>query len=104
MDDVKKREEEIRRQIHEVLDLVLDINELQMSQKEETGDHPTVFFDFSGHIGAISVRVYEDGWEKDKSSDISLDSSIFSDSWRNLPSIIRRLNDFANRGVPDGAD
>lgn len=51
-----------RRDIHRILDAVLDINGLQASKEP----HPTVFLGFSGHIGAIKVDLYRDGWRTGK--------------------------------------
>lgn len=51
-----------REVIHEILDLVLDINGLQESAKVVTGDHPTAFFSFAGHIGTVEVEVDTHGW------------------------------------------
>lgn len=105
MDDVKNREEEIRRQIHEVLDLVLDINELQACTKEKTGDHPTAFFEFCGHVGDINVQVHSTGWIPDQSPDATFKSHVdFNDFRFRLSSMVAELKDFAERGVSDGAD
>lgn len=62
----KKSEKRKRAYIHEVLDLVLDINGLQGSKQESTGNHPTAFMSFSGHVGAIDVTVYLDGWANEE--------------------------------------
>ena len=58
----KKKERAIRKEIHRLLDLVLDINGLGSRCKEETGDLPTAFFRFSGHIGTVEAHVYDKGW------------------------------------------
>ncbi len=58
----KKREKKVRREIHQVLDLVLDINGLQESQQDITGNHPTGFFSFSGHIALVTVDIHPYGW------------------------------------------
>ena len=55
----------IRQRLHEILDLVLDVNGLGARKKEITGALPTAFFYFSGHIGSFDVSVYPEGWEKD---------------------------------------
>lgn len=93
----KKKEAAIRKQIHEILDLVLDINGLQESDQEITGNHPTAFFDFSGHVGAIRVRLYSNGWNRDGDYDVSLESSIFEDFRYDLPAVVEKL-----RGVAYG--
>ena len=59
----KKKAEKIKREaIHEVLDLVLDINGLQASKRDTTGDHPTAFFYVSGHICEIETQIHAKGW------------------------------------------
>lgn len=60
----KKKAEDIKRRlIHEVLDAVLDINGLNPRLQEETGNLPTAFLCFSGHVGAIEVSVHLNGWK-----------------------------------------
>ena len=41
-----------RNELHQILDLVLDINKSDAS----------VFFGFSGHVDAVRIEVYENGW------------------------------------------
>ena len=52
----KKMEKRKREQIHRLLDLALDINGLEPREQKVTGNLPTVFFDFSGHVGRISIH------------------------------------------------
>ncbi len=100
----KEREKNIRKQLHEVLDLVLDINGLQGSSEERTPNHPIAFIDFMGHVGKIRISVFSDGWNPEKAPDITFESVIFDDFRFNLPAIIDGLREFKNRGVPDGTD
>lgn len=58
-----KIEKRRRQQICKVLDLCLQINGLQKSKKECTGDHPTAFFEFSGHVPWVEVDVHKRGWD-----------------------------------------
>ncbi|MDO5418301.1 MAG: hypothetical protein Q4F29_13975 [Lachnospiraceae bacterium] len=58
----KKRESQKRKDIHKILDLVLDINGMQASQQKVTGNHPTAFLDFAGHIGILTIDVRKNGW------------------------------------------
>lgn len=60
---IAQAKKQSRRDIHRILDAVLDINGLQASEEP----HPTVFLDFSGHIGTIKVELYRDGWRAGKS-------------------------------------
>lgn len=71
----KKKEEARRRdQIHRILDLVLDINGMQASDTELTGDHPTAFLKINGHVGLIEVWIYRTGWERCARAEINLES------------------------------
>ena len=58
----KKAEKRRREQLHELFDLALEINGLELRQQEATGDLPTVFFDFSGHVGWVTISVHLHGW------------------------------------------
>lgn len=63
-DRLKKKEEKRKRElIHQILDVVLDINGLGARDKEITGSLPTAFFEFNGHIGTVDARLYRTGWE-----------------------------------------
>ena len=69
-------ESKIRAKMHEILDLVLDINGMLPRSKKDSGDAPTAFFWFSGHTASIDVDIHEKGWypyaESDYKSDILL--------------------------------
>lgn len=56
-------EEKQREQLHKLLDIVIDGNGFEHRGRGITGTLPTLFFDFSGHVNNLSVRVYEDGWQ-----------------------------------------
>lgn len=58
----KRNEERIRRQLHEIFDICLNCNGFDSRAAGETGALPTVFFDFSGHVSGLDVRIYPDGW------------------------------------------
>lgn len=55
---IAQAKRQARRDIHRILDAVLDINGLQASKEP----HPTVFLNFLGHIGTIEAELYRDGW------------------------------------------
>lgn len=57
-----KIEKRRRQQICKVLDMCLQINGVQASKRELTGNHPTAFFNFSGHVGWVYIDVHESGW------------------------------------------
>ena len=87
----RKREKMKRQSIHQILDLVLDINGLQESKKELTGDHPTAFLYFSGHVAEISVDVHENGWEPDNGPSFSRDVYLKNNDFRKLVNELRRI-------------
>ena len=58
----KKKEKRRRDKIHELLDLALDINSTMPREQEKTRNQPTAFFDFSGHIGTVELKVFRKGW------------------------------------------
>lgn len=66
----KKAEKRKRELIHEMLDVVLDINGLGAREHGITGNKPTAFFCFSGHVGWVEARVYRDGWFSGADADI----------------------------------
>ncbi len=79
----KKKAEKLKREaIHEMLDLALDINGLQKSKRDITGDHPTAFFYMSGHIGEVEVQVHTKGWYADEFPDIRVRARIDDDPSR----------------------
>lgn len=58
----KKAEKRRRALVHQILDVVLDINGTERRQKKYTGNMPTAFFKFSGHTSEVCIYVYRDGW------------------------------------------
>lgn len=68
----KKVEKRKREQIHRLLDLALDINGLEPRNQTITGNLPTVFFEFYGHVGLAEIRVYSAGWASGKDPDVDM--------------------------------
>lgn len=58
----------------------LEINSIGDKRKREEGKL-CVFFNLSGHIGAVDIRIYEKGWEKDRCQDMT----ILLDKYSKLP-------------------
>ena len=54
-----------RAKVHQMLDIVLDINGLGERKQSETGNLPTAFFEFSGHIAKARADVYIGGWKSE---------------------------------------
>lgn len=59
-----------REQIHEMLDLILDINGMEERTREQTGDKPTAFMWFYGHTFDVDIRIYKNGWDYNSYPDI----------------------------------
>ncbi|MDO4327526.1 MAG: hypothetical protein Q4E24_16135 [bacterium] len=92
----KKIEKKRREGIHKVLDLVLDVNGLKARQKELTGDKPTAFFSFSGHIAAVMVSVYNAGWATGIEDALNLTHYLGEDYGDSLEKILQKLTEVAN--------
>lgn len=86
----KLKTEEKRRIAHEILDLVLDINGCDSRKKELTGDKPTAFFKFSGHVACIEVEVIRTGWKVGRKSDFSLKAYLDEESLGDSLEYIKR--------------
>lgn len=84
-----KIEKRRRQQICKVLDLCLQINGLQESKKKRTGNHPTAFFVFSGHVALVEVDVHEHGW--DSEWDSRKEYRAYLDQPKKLEKLIQQL-------------
>ena len=51
-----------RRQLHELLDLVLDTNGFEERVRAATGNMPTMFFEYSGHTNSVRIDLHSNGW------------------------------------------
>ena len=72
----KKAEKNKRRKFVELFDLALQANGLECRSRRESGNLPTVFFDFSGHVSLFSIRIFENGWVPNgyyEEADLNLD-------------------------------
>lgn len=52
-----------------IMDLAMRLNSA-CTESAATGDKPTVFVEFSGHVCQAVVRVYSRGWTEDEAADI----------------------------------
>lgn len=70
--------------LHHLLDLVMEINSLECRKQDITGNKPTAFIEYSGHVSVVYIRVYMNGWSdgkevlSDKNYDIYFDKDGFS--------------------------
>lgn len=87
----KKAEKRKREQIHRLLDLALDINGLGMRKQNVTGNLPTAFIHYSGHVAAISVEIHSCGWRIDDAPDKKV--SAYIDKAGELERAVRQLKE-----------
>lgn len=45
-----------------IMEACMELNTLSERKRELTGYLPTVFFDFSGHVGWLEIKIYNTGW------------------------------------------
>lgn len=60
----------ISKQIAKILQLCYQINSVE-TQREVTGNLPTVICYFMGHTCEINIRIYDDGWMRGEAPDCS---------------------------------
>ena len=53
----------IKKQIHEIIDILMDANGYESRQRSLTGTLPTIFIYYSGHVNMLSVDLHKDGWK-----------------------------------------
>lgn len=103
----RKLENRRRRQLHQILDLALDINGMQESKKEKTGNHPTAFLEIYGHVAWVNVRIHRTGYANGIPVDLNLTSPFDVDMpFRGTPmsEMIETLKkEKARRRQPDRA-
>ena len=61
---LRNQQEEARKILKQIFNLALAINS-NCTQKETTGEKPTVFVNLSGHIAGVEVTIYPTGWDYD---------------------------------------
>lgn len=91
----KKIEKNRRRDIHRVLDLVLDINGLEARKQGKTGTLPTAFFEFSGHVALMEARICEKGWES--GAECKILCSAYIDERRSVSRAADQLEEYVRK-------
>ena len=59
---LKEQQKETREIVKQIFHLALAINPNDTNQ-DTTGKKPTVFVRFSGHVAAVDVDIYPNGWD-----------------------------------------
>lgn len=99
----KKAEKMRRKQIHDVLEMVLEINGTHSRSRELTGNKPTAFFDFYGHVASVDVKLHTAGWNSTNSSDFY--SYAYLDAYnsgRKIKKLQKELKEIMERLKNDG--
>lgn len=65
---LKEQQNEAREIVKQIFELALAINS-NCTQKETTGEKPTVFVGFSGHIAGVHIEIYGKGWNSGEDDD-----------------------------------
>lgn len=65
----KKAEKMRRKKVHEILEMVLEINGTHPRSFDRTGDKATASFTFSGVVASVEAEIYRDGWDFGKKMD-----------------------------------
>lgn len=83
----------ISKQLQTIMQVAYQINNVE-TNREETGNLPTVFLEFMGHTCQLNIRIYDEGWmsweDPDYSAHVYLDESP-DDVSANLTQLIERL-------------
>ena len=95
---MNEKNELIRKQMHEILDIVLDGNGFEARSRDKTGTLPSLFMYFSGHVGTVEVDMNTDGYEPGQGTDVGFS---FSYDEVNSPEKITRLREAVNKALTD---
>ena len=61
---------EIMQKTIKIVEIAMMLNS-EPTQKEISGNKPTIFVEFMGHIGGVTVTIHSNGWQSDECSDYS---------------------------------
>lgn len=59
---LKEQQQETREIVKQIFNLALAVNP-NVTKQATTGKKPTVFVKFSGHVAAVDVDIYLNGWD-----------------------------------------
>ena len=78
---LKEQQKEAREIVKQIFHLALAINP-NVTKQDTTGKKPTVFVRFSGHVAAVDVDIYPNGWDSgvcDKEEPLAMRYTIYLD-------------------------
>lgn len=91
MSDAEKREK-----LHQILDLVIDINGFDSRRVSLTGDKPTAFFWFSGHVSSLEVFLYTRGYKRNSKCNVKMEDYIDEENPK-LDEMIQKLEEIKEK-------
>ena len=68
---LKEQQKEAREIVKQIFHLALAINP-NVTKQDTTGNKPTVFVGFSGHIAGVHVEIYGKGWDSEDDDSLVL--------------------------------
>ena len=78
---LREQQQETREIVKQIFNLALAVNPNDTAQ-DTTGNKPTVFVRFSGHVAAVCVDIYLNGWDSgacDKDEPLVMRYTIYLD-------------------------
>lgn len=93
-------EQEKMQKIQRLFQLALQVNSLEARKKETTGELPTAFADYSGHVSIMTFRVHPNGWAygeawEEKELDISAELDRFNEQYEGIHSWLLQYKEVA---------
>ena len=95
---MSEKNELIRKQMHEILDIVLDGNGFEARSRDKTGTLPSLFIYFSGHVGTVDVNMNTDGYKLGQGTDVRFS---FRYDELNSREKIAKLREAVNKALTD---
>lgn len=87
--------------LHELLDIALLCNGLNERKRSVSGMMPTMFLRFSGHVAAVSVDLYRNGWNDTADKQTDLDSFWVAFDEPIPDELIEKIRAAANSALAD---
>lgn len=86
-----------------IMEACMELNTLSARKREKTGYLPTVFFDFSGHVGWLNIKIHNTGWYPNANYDeyitVDFTKPISDDTMNNVLSKIKAAGETTSMQV-----
>lgn len=93
------------KEVQEIISLALAVNGLQKRKRRETGNLPTAFIYFSGHVALLKISIHLDGWESasepDNAFEFYTDMPVTRDEMMEYRTYMSTLIDHVNKEIID---